>query len=152
MTARRRRFDITIPIAYLLVFGPAVALGFVLAILTGVIPFPTFLFCRDETLQERRNVSGYDFKIVGSDCDGGISILVSTAGHRENAVLLTYDPMYDSQAGFTLPLITVSERGNISISIKQVNQVFSRVTAWNEASVSYEIGQIKYPRPEGTLR
>jgi len=138
----------------------AVCLAWIM--LLGIVSLPLSLVvvelvwapgaCITETRQEIANLSGFDFEISETDCDAiaktaSISVLVSTAGGHEKALLFKYVPADD---GTLLPSIAVSAQGGISISISKVASIYSKIQKWNNSSVDYDIGYVHYPDPVDT--
>jgi hypothetical protein len=106
--------------------------------------------CITDTIKKISNLSGYDFKIIETDCstlgeDASVSIYASLVGQKRAALLFKYGP-----AGIDpYPSIAVTDQGNVSISVSVVSDVILQRFEWRSVSVDYHIGRVISPVVKG---
>jgi hypothetical protein len=108
--------------------------------------------CMSSTIQTITNLSGYDFKVIETDCstigeDASVSVYISLAGRKKEVLLFKYGP-----AGINpYPSIAVSDPGNVSISIPVVSDLILQRHKWLNVSIDYRIGQVMHPTLSGKV-
>lgn len=122
----------------------------VLGVASGIIPTPWNPACMTQTLREISNLSGYDFKITETNCDllakdDAIRVFISPTGKHQDALLFQFDPVYLRGEGYVMPTITVSDEGNVSMSVREVASIAVQKPRWQNISIEYDIGRIQYP-------
>jgi hypothetical protein len=108
--------------------------------------------CITDTIQQMSNLSGYDFKVVETDCstlgeDAAVKVYISFTGRKRAVLLFKYGPSGVNP----YPSIAVPERDRVSISVPEVSDVFLERHKWLGISVDYHIGHAMQPDVHGTV-
>ena len=136
---------------YIAYFARAVAtvalllpFAYLLALL-GVPPFGQA--CFQETRKIYRNLHGYHFEIVDTDCDviakiESVDVYARSIGVRRATRLFQY---YPSNYDDALPDIEVRGQNEIIITIPTVSSIGFQRMVWLDRKIIYTIGKTLYP-------
>ena len=119
---------------------------FVLLVRFGGAPFADA--CFRDTRKVYKNLHGYYFEIVDTDCDiiaktASIDVYARSIGVRKLTRLFQYDPTsYDA----ALPDIQVTAQNEIIITVPVVSSVSYQRTDWVGRTIRIEIGKNIYEK------
>ncbi len=131
------------------------AAAYIVLVLAGIAP--NRLSCNSQREIELTNISGHDFEITYTNCDGlakeeFVSVYISSGKSSgkwwlpgwmsKKGLLFRYDP---AMPNAPLPSIKASGQDKVVISIPRVSSIIFEIRKWKNLSVDYEIGRIDYP-------
>lgn len=95
--------------------------------------------CLTEVHANFSGIAGFDFEVSTTDCwhSPETGVFVSKPGRSKKTLLFLYSSL-------EVPAITSVDERTIRITLGAVDSIFCRKDAWEDLTIKYDIGSIRY--------